>query len=69
MLVYRFYFAICSTIVLYVLQALNATRVTASKLNERVKELMKESSFVLGKSGFWEEFEVCFISVCYVCIC
>ena len=40
-------------------QALNATRVTASKLDERVKELLKENTVVSGKSGFWEEFEVC----------
>eukprot|EP00794_Sanderia_malayensis_P014900 gene14900-16444_t len=35
----------------------NATRVTASKISDRVKELMKENTILEGKSGFWEEFE------------
>jgi len=43
--------------VVHLKAALNATRVTASKLNERVKELMKEGAVLVGKSGFWEEFE------------
>lgn len=35
----------------------NATRITASDIDARVKELSKENSNIDGKEGFWEEFE------------
>lgn len=35
----------------------NATRITASDIDARVKELSKENSDNDGKEGFWEEFE------------
>ena len=39
-------------------QPFNATRVTATEIADRVKELMKDNAIVPGKSGFWEEFDV-----------
>ncbi|RWS06483.1 tyrosine-protein phosphatase non-receptor type 11-like protein [Dinothrombium tinctorium] len=35
----------------------NATRITASTIESRVKVLSKENSNTNGKAGFWEEFE------------
>ena len=37
----------------------NATRITASTIENRVKVLSKENVQNSGKAGFWEEFEVC----------
>ena len=37
----------------------NATRITASTIENRVKVLSKENNQSSGKAGFWEEFEVC----------
>jgi len=35
----------------------NATRVNASSIDSRVKELSKDNTSQTGKAGFWEEFE------------
>lgn len=37
----------------------NTTSFMALNIGQRVKELEKESIDVVGKAGFWEEFEVC----------
>jgi septation ring formation regulator EzrA len=45
---------------LHILQPINATKVNASSLTGRVKELSKEvdqTTSGAGKHGFWEEFE------------
>ena len=36
----------------------NATSFVASSIKQRVTELEKESNDIIGKAGFWEEFEV-----------
>ncbi len=46
------------TYLTFFLKPFKATRVTASKMSERVKELLNENTILQGKSGFWEEFEV-----------
>lgn len=38
----------------------NTTSFMAQNIGQRVKELEKESIDVVGKAGFWEEFEVCY---------
>lgn len=43
----------------------NATTFMASSIKERVSELEKESGDILGKAGFWEEFEVCLCIIVY----
>lgn len=45
--------------VVHLKQPFNATRITASTIESRVKVLSKENSQNNGKAGFWEEFEVC----------
>lgn len=45
-------------VMLILLQPFNATRLNASSIQGRVKELSKETDEVYGKQGFWEEFEV-----------
>lgn len=40
-------------------QPFNATRITASSIDARVKELMKDNGHTSSrKEGFWEEYEV-----------
>lgn len=43
--------------VVHLRQPFNATRINASGIDSRVKELQKENSQWSGKAGFWEEFE------------
>jgi len=43
--------------VVHLKQPYNATRIHASGIESRVKELQKEYSVSTGKGGFWEEFE------------
>ncbi|KAI9565228.1 putative tyrosine-protein phosphatase non-receptor type 11 isoform X1 [Daphnia sinensis] len=43
--------------VVHLKQPYNATRIHASGIESRVKELQKEHSVSTGKGGFWEEFE------------
>ncbi|KAL1116532.1 hypothetical protein AAG570_005004, partial [Ranatra chinensis] len=43
--------------VVHLRQPFNATRINASGIDSRVKELQKENSQSSGKAGFWEEFE------------
>jgi tyrosine-protein phosphatase non-receptor type 11 len=45
----------------------NATRITASTIENRVKVLSKENVQNSGKAGFWEEFEVRFSSYIMNC--
>jgi tyrosine-protein phosphatase non-receptor type 11 len=49
-----------SGIVLNLKTPFNATRISASGIDSRVKELQKENGTATstGKAGFWEEFEV-----------
>lgn len=47
--------------VVHLKQPFNATRITASTIESRVKVLSKENSQNNGKAGFWEEFEVCLL--------
>lgn len=42
--------------VVHLKQPFNATRIVASTIESRVKELSKENA-QLGRAGFWEEFE------------
>lgn len=49
-------------------QPYNATRINASNIEDRVSELLKENGNVDGKGGFWEEFEVTWISAACVFI-
>lgn len=44
--------------VVHLKQPFNATRITASTIESRVKVLSKENTQNGGKAGFWEEFEV-----------
>lgn len=44
--------------VVHLKQPFNATRITASTIESRVKVLSKENGQNNGKAGFWEEFEV-----------
>lgn len=44
--------------VVHLKQPFNATRITASTIESRVKVLSKENVQNSGKAGFWEEFEV-----------
>ncbi|KAF4533060.1 hypothetical protein B566_EDAN002623 [Ephemera danica] len=46
-----------SGIVVHLKQPFNATRINASGIDGRVKELQKENGQLKGKIGFWEEFE------------
>lgn len=39
----------------------NATSFMAKSIKDRVSELEKESGDILGKAGFWEEFEVSYL--------
>ncbi|KAK6618620.1 protein tyrosine phosphatase, non-receptor type 11 [Polyplax serrata] len=43
--------------VVHLKQPFNATRINASGIDTRVKELQKENGAATGKAGFWEEFE------------
>ncbi|XP_046397358.1 tyrosine-protein phosphatase non-receptor type 11-like isoform X2 [Ischnura elegans] len=43
--------------VVHLKQPFNATRINASGIHSRVKELQKENGHSTGKAGFWEEFE------------
>nr|CAD7412468.1 unnamed protein product [Timema poppensis]CAD7458846.1 unnamed protein product [Timema tahoe] len=43
--------------VVHLKQPFNATRINASGIDSRVKELQKENGLSTGKAGFWEEFE------------
>jgi tyrosine-protein phosphatase non-receptor type 11 len=43
--------------VVHLKQPFNATRINASGIDGRVKELQKENGQLKGKIGFWEEFE------------
>ncbi|XP_054271842.1 tyrosine-protein phosphatase non-receptor type 11-like isoform X3 [Macrosteles quadrilineatus] len=43
--------------VVHLKQPFNATRINASGIDHRVKELQKENAQLTGKAGFWEEFE------------
>ncbi|PSN51601.1 Tyrosine-protein phosphatase non-receptor type 11 [Blattella germanica] len=43
--------------VVHLKQPFNATRINASGIDSRVKELQKENGQSTGKAGFWEEFE------------
>ncbi|PNF27585.1 Tyrosine-protein phosphatase non-receptor type 11 [Cryptotermes secundus] len=43
--------------VVHLKQPFNATRINASGIDSRVKELQKENGQLTGKAGFWEEFE------------
>ncbi|XP_034255910.1 tyrosine-protein phosphatase non-receptor type 11 isoform X2 [Thrips palmi] len=43
--------------VVHLKQPFNATRINASGIDSRVKELQKENGLSMGKAGFWEEFE------------
>lgn len=43
--------------VVHLKQPFNATRINASGIDVRVKELQKENGAATGKAGFWEEFE------------
>ncbi|XP_018912319.1 tyrosine-protein phosphatase non-receptor type 11 isoform X2 [Bemisia tabaci] len=43
--------------VVHLKQPFNATRINASGIDGRVKELQKENVQLTGKAGFWEEFE------------
>ncbi|KAK7868473.1 hypothetical protein R5R35_011217 [Gryllus longicercus] len=43
--------------VVHLKQPFNATRINASVINSRVRELQKENGQSTGKAGFWEEFE------------
>ncbi|KAG1683060.1 Tyrosine-protein phosphatase non-receptor type 11 [Nymphon striatum] len=43
--------------VVHLKQPFNTTRINASGIESRVKELQKENGFSSGKAGFWEEFE------------
>lgn len=43
--------------VVHLKQPFNATRITASTIESRVKVLSKENVQNGGKAGFWEEFE------------
>ncbi|XP_067123786.1 tyrosine-protein phosphatase non-receptor type 11-like isoform X1 [Centruroides vittatus] len=43
--------------VVHLKQPFNATRVTASTIDKRVRELSKDNEHSSGKAGFWEEFE------------
>lgn len=43
--------------VVHLKQPFNATRINASGIDHRVKELQKENTQLTGKAGFWEEFE------------
>lgn len=43
--------------VVHLKQPFNATRINASGIDGRVKELQKENGLSMGKAGFWEEFE------------
>ncbi|CAB3367774.1 Hypothetical predicted protein [Cloeon dipterum] len=43
--------------VVHLKQPFNATRINASSIDSRVKELQKENDKSTGKAGFWEEFE------------
>ncbi|XP_067118620.1 tyrosine-protein phosphatase non-receptor type 11-like [Centruroides vittatus] len=43
--------------VVHLKQPFNATRITASTIESRVKELSKDNCVTNGKAGFWEEFE------------
>ncbi|XP_059488410.1 tyrosine-protein phosphatase corkscrew-like isoform X3 [Neocloeon triangulifer] len=43
--------------VVHLKQPFNATRINASGIDSRVKELQKENDKLTGKAGFWEEFE------------
>ncbi len=43
--------------VVHLKQPYNATRIHASGIESRVRELQKEHSISTGKGGFWEEFE------------
>ncbi|XP_039278631.1 tyrosine-protein phosphatase corkscrew [Nilaparvata lugens] len=43
--------------VVHLKQPFNATRINASGIDSRVKELQKENGQSAGKAGFWEEFE------------
>ncbi|XP_014258399.1 tyrosine-protein phosphatase corkscrew isoform X3 [Cimex lectularius] len=43
--------------VVHLRQPFNATRINASGIDSRVRELQKENSQWSGKAGFWEEFE------------
>ena len=57
-----------NTVELLYLQPFNATRISASSINNRVRELEKRDTVIsapsANKAGFWEEFEVCiFISL------
>lgn len=44
--------------VVHLKQPFNATKITASTIESRVKVLSKENAQNNGKAGFWEEFEV-----------
>ncbi|CAM1308650.1 PTPN11 (predicted) [Pycnogonum litorale] len=43
--------------VVHLKQPFNTTRINASGIESRVKELQKDNSYSSGKAGFWEEFE------------
>ncbi|XP_049796152.1 tyrosine-protein phosphatase corkscrew-like [Schistocerca nitens] len=43
--------------VVHLKQPFNATRINASGIESRVRELQKENGQSTGKAGFWEEFE------------
>ncbi|XP_035696618.1 tyrosine-protein phosphatase non-receptor type 11-like [Branchiostoma floridae] len=43
--------------VVHLKQPFNATRINASSIEDRVKELQKDNPVHEGKAGFWEEFE------------
>lgn len=47
----------------------NATSFMAKSIKDRVSELEKESGDILGKAGFWEEFEVSYFLITCTCIC
>lgn len=43
--------------VVHLKQPFNTTRINASGIESRVRELQKENGYSSGKAGFWEEFE------------
>ena len=45
----------------------NATSFMAKSIKDRVSELEKESGDILGKAGFWEEFEVSYLLITCTC--